>query len=152
MSTHLRYAKLNEQKLGFWSIRQKIKFATGYDCKSYQTDSGFNLVFTQDLTEQEIGAVDSIVLDQDAQGPDVSLQIQNNTFIMRDIWVYRNEIAAEAGFDFSIWFRSSGTFGPNVMDEIVIIPTDPTHTMQRLLTNPQKNNLINAIKSGDRWE
>lgn len=153
MATELSYEPKTHVKLGLWSIKQKIYYATGYKpIKTWQNNTALNFIFAENLTPAEIQKIDNIVNHPNAQGPDVSLQLQNNCYIMRDIWVYRDEIATEAGFDFSIWFRSSGIFGSNVLDEIVIIPTDPTHTMQRILTNPQKNNLVNAIKSCDRWE
>lgn len=153
MSTILSYAPLEHIKLGLWSLRQKIIFKTGYNpIKIWQNSNSFNMEFVEDLTEQEIGTIDDIVNNPNAQGPDVDLQIINNSYIMRDIYVYRELIAAESGIDFSVWFQPSGTFGPQVMDEIVIIPTDQTHTMQRILTNPQKNALVNAIISGNRWQ
>ena len=152
MSTQLQYSALTHVKLGIWSIKQKIFYKTGYKpIKVWQNSENFNMEFAEDLTPEEIATIDGIVGHPNAQGPDLDLQIVNNTYIMRDIWVYRDVIAAEAGFDFSIWFRSSGAMGTQ-LDEIVVIPTDPTHNMQRLLTNPQRNNLVNAIGAGNRWE
>jgi len=153
--TRLTYPKLPHVKLGLWSIRQKIFFALGIDTSeiSMWADSENTYVdFQADLTSEQIDTVNAIVNHADAQGPDTNLQIINNAYIMRDIWVWRQQIATESGIDFSVWFRSSGTFGSGVLDEIVVIPTDPTHTMQRLLTKQQKSALEAAIISGNRWE
>jgi len=155
MPTQLSYPKLPHVKLGLWSIKQKINVALGIPTDEIFMSGNEQytfVAFIADLTQEQIDVVNSIVNDPDAQGPDTNLQIINNSYIMRDIWVWRQQIATEAGIDFSVWFRPSGTFGSNVMDEIVVIPTDATHKMQRILTNPQKNNLVAAITSGNRWE
>jgi hypothetical protein len=152
MSTNLVYSKLPNVKLGMWSIKQKIQFAIGYTPTMWSSGSNTNVQFSEDLTQPEIDAVNDIVNDPNAQGPDVDLQIINNSYIIRDIWAWRNQIAIDAGIDFSMWYQSSETFGSNVMDEIVVIPTDSTHTAQRLLTNPEKNALETALTDGNRWE
>jgi len=153
--TRLSYPKLPHVKLGLWSIRQKINFALEIDTSEismWGDEENTYIDFQTDLTQEQIDKINLIVNDPNAQTADVNLQLVNNTYIMRDIWEWRDQIAAESGIDFSVWFRSSGTFGSNIMDEIVIIPTDPTHTMTRLLTKQQKSALEAAIISGNRWE
>ena len=149
--TELSFPKLPEVRLGMWSARQKITYKTGYTPTMWGDSQNTYTRFAEDLTPQQVTDVTAIMNNPNVQGPDVNLQIMNNTYVLRDIWVWKDWIAAESGIDFSIWWRESGSF-PGQMDEIVFIPTDPTHTMQRLLINPQKNALVSAIETGSGWE
>jgi hypothetical protein len=152
MPTKLTFPKLSYVKLGLWSIRQKIQFATGYTPHIWSNSQNLFVEFTQDLTTQEEDDVSAIVNHADAQGPNVDLMVVNNSYILRDPWEWRDQIATDTGIDFSLWYRSSGLVGAGIIDEIVIIPTDSTHTAQRILTNPQKNALVEALTDGNRWE
>ena len=103
------------------------------------------------MTQQQIDAVNAIVTSPNAQGPDVDLQVVNNTLVLKDPYVYHDQNEVETGIHYTIWYRASGDNGA-ALDEVVIIPTDATHTAQRILTNQNKRALVDAIVDSFRWE
>jgi len=151
MATQLSYPALPHQKLGLWSIKQKINIYTGLMPNQIYTTGGYTYFgFAEDLTQEQIDTINAIVTDPNAQGPDVSLQLVNNTLILKDPYVY-HAINEAAGLYYSIWYQASGDNGIE-LDEVVIIPTDQTHTMTKVLTNQDKRDFQAAIVDSFRWE
>lgn len=151
MATKLTYPKLPYVRLGLWTLKNKIFYETGYHAVTWGSGENIHFDFTEDLTQDQIDWITALMQRSDAQGPDTDLIIVNNTYVMYDLWERRDLIAAECGFDFRIWWDSSGDLGADVMDKIIFTPIGPGGSV-RILTVPQKNALIAAITSGDGWE
>ena len=154
MATKLTYPKLLHVKLGMWSIKQKIHYKTGIakdQIIMWGNSENTNIDFLIDLTQQQIDDVNAIMAHEDAQGPDTDLMVTGNSLILLDPYVWHQSNETETGIHHTIWYRESGSF-PGRLDEVVIIPTDATHTAQRIVTKPQKNAIENAIVESFRWE
>lgn len=153
MGTKLVYPNLSYVKLGKWQLANKIEWVTTYRPTIWSNSSNSLYVsFEADLTQQQIDLVNAIMNSADSQGPDNVLMVQNNSYIITDIWEYNQVVASETGIDFRVYYRHSGNLPGNYYpDEIVIVPVGPMGG-QRILTNPQKNDLVNAINSRNRWE
>jgi hypothetical protein len=149
MPTTLTYDPLPD---GYnWNLREKIRLKIGYFPAHSRTTSHSYLNFDEDLTQQQIDDVDAIVGDgTNAQDP-IEFATVNNTFILKDVHDWRDQLETDAGFEIAITYRQSGNKGDRY-DEIVLQATDPTYQAQRILTNPQKNALENAVANLGRWE
>lgn len=151
MPTKLSYPPLPE---GYrWNLLNKINMKIGKWPGTSTTGNATYLNFIEDLTPQEITDVDTIVGDgSTCQDPVVGV-IADNHYVLKDIWEWRGELETATGINFALTYRSSGTFGPNVYDEIIVQPVDPTYQTERDLTNPEKNTVAVTIRSqmGD-WE
>ena len=151
--TTLTYPKLPHVKLGMWQMNNRIEWATGYRATiMVKPNDSMDLIFEEDLTQDQIDSVDAILNSADPQGPDVSLMLQNNSYILCDIWEYRHIIAAQCGYDFRVYYRHSGTIPDNYYpDEIVCVPIGPGGS-QRILTNQDKKAFTDALAALNRWE
>ena len=152
MATKLTFSKLPYRKLGLWTFRVKIEYETGYTPILYQDSENLHVNFEEDLTQEQIDWVTALANDANAQNPDPSLIITDNTYVIYDIWERRDIIAANSGVGFRIWWDSSGDLGPNVMDKILFTPIDLQTGAVKILTNKEKNNLVAAIEAGNGWE
>lgn len=155
MSTQLTYPRIQSVKLGLWTICNKIEEKIGERPGTWSNNSDTHFTFQGDLTQEQKDQVDAIVTSPDAQGPDISLMVQNNSYIISDIWEHRAEIAAQTGINFKVFYRFSGTIpGAKYPDEIVLVPCGepPFQDAQRILTNNQKNQFVSAIEDLNRWE
>ena len=154
MATKLIYPILPYVRLGDWTVRTKIHYYTGIaaeDIGLWKNATDMHLDFKVDLTQEQIDWIDALMLRGDVQGPDTDLIVVNNSYVIYDIWERRDIIASAAGFDFRIWWAASGTLGPNVMDKIIFTPVGPGGS-QRILTNTNKRDLVNAIADLNGWE
>jgi hypothetical protein len=154
MATKLIYPKLPYVRLGLWTLRSKIHYYTGFPPSEIITWSDAENLYVQfaaDLTQEQIDWISDLVNRPDVQGPDTDLIVTNNSYVVYDIWERRDIIAAQAGFDFRIWWDSSGDLGPNVKDKIIYTPVNANGAI-RILTTPQKKALVNAIGQGNGWE
>jgi hypothetical protein len=135
-----------------WNMLEKIELKTGYRPRSTASDGNQTRIhFIQDLTAEEIADVDAIVGDgSNAQDP-IIFTMTNNTYIVKDIYNWRDQLETETGLNIAITYRSSGNKGSK-LDEIVVQATDPTYQAVKILTNPEKNALVNAIANLGRWE
>lgn len=144
MGTDLTYPPLPD---GYrWNLLNKINYKIG---KWPGTSTNANrtiLRFIEDLTPQEIADVDAIIGDGSTCQDPIQFATQNNRKIVKDIWEWRDQIEAEAGFNVAISYRSSGLKG-DALDEIVLQGTDPTYQAEKILTNTDKRNLQNALEN-----
>ena len=151
MGTKLSYPPLPD---GYrWNLLNKINMKIGKWPGTSTTGIATYINFVEDLTAQEITDVDAIMADPNtAQAPVVGV-IPHNHYVLKDIWEWRGELEIATGINFALTYRSSGTFGPDVYDEIIVQPVDATYQTERDLTNPEKNTVANTIRSqmGD-WE
>lgn len=149
MGTKLTYPPLPD---GYrWNLLNKIHMKTSYWPGTSTTTSETKLNFIEDLTAQEITDVDTIVGDGSTCQDPVIFAMINNKYIIKDVWEWRDQVEADAGFQVAITYRSSGLKG-DALDEIVVQPTDPTYQAERIMTNPQKNNLLGALEDLIRLE
>jgi hypothetical protein len=140
--------------LGLWTFKSKIHYYTGIpfgEIRLWGDSENMYVEFQVDLTQEQIDWIGDLVNRSDVQGPDTDLILVNNSYVLYDIWERRDLIAAEAGFDFRMWWDSTGDLGPNVKDKIIYTPVNANGAI-RILTNPQKNALVNAIEQGNGWE
>lgn len=151
MATKLTYPKLPG---GYeWNLAYRLQIQTGYWPNISHTANQTVITFAEDLTQGAIDLVNAVmVIPATAQDP-ILFEITGNTYILKDIWEYRATLEADAGFNIAVSYRQSGSGpDPNAQDEIVLQPTDPTYQAVRILTNPQKNALVNAVEALGRWE
>jgi hypothetical protein len=151
--TKLTYPKLPKVRLGLWTLKAKIHYYTGLafeDIHIWCNSDELHIDFQIDLTQEQIDWIGALIQRSDVQGPDGTLIVQNNTYVMWDIWECRERIAAQCGFDFRIWWDTSGEI-PGVYDKIIWTPVGPGGS-QLILTNVQKKNLVEAITERDGWE
>ena len=150
MGTRLTYPPLPD---GYrWNILQKIYLKIGKWPGSATTSSETIFNFIEDLSAQEITDVDDLIGDGSTCQDPIKFGIINNTYILKDVYEYRDQLEADAGYNIAITYRSSGTISGTVYDEIVLQPTDPTYQAVKILTNPQKNALASAVENLGRWE
>ena len=150
MGTKLEFNPLPE---GYrFNLLNKIYMKTGFWPATSTTSSKTYLNFIEDLTAQQITDVENIIGDGSTCQNPIVFALSNNRYIIKDIWEYRADIEAEVGFNVAITYRSSGTYGSDVYDEIVVQPTDPTYQAQLIMTNPQKNTLLGALEDLIRLE
>ena len=135
-----------------WNLMTKIEYKIGKRPSSSTNARETSLTFADDLTPQEIIDVNAIMADPNTAQDPIVFAVQNNTYILQDVWEWRVKVETEAGYEIAITYGSSGNKGPGVLDEIVLQPTDPTYQAVRILNNPQKNALVNAIENLGRWE
>lgn len=131
-------------------IRHQISTYTGNIARIIAGDT-MTLRFDRDLTSPELTILNSILAVPDDAYDPVDFATVNNTFILKDIWDWRDQIETDCGFNVIITYRSSGSKGSR-FDEIVIQATNSTYDAERILTNPQKNALENAIQDLGYWE
>jgi hypothetical protein len=151
MSTKLSYPKLPD---GYrWNLLNKIRMATGYWPGTWTTGTNTYLEFHEDLNQSEIDTVDAIMASPESACDPVEFAITGNTYIVKDIWNYRAQIEAACGFNVAIGYKASETPpDPGALDLIVLQPTDPTYQAVKILTNPEKNALENAIIALGGWQ
>ena len=135
-----------------WNLLNKIYMKTGYWPRTSDTSKTTYINFTETLSQQGIDEVNAIVGDGSTACDPVVFAAVDNKYIVKDIWEWKEQLETDVGFEIIITFRSSGTYGPNVYDEIVLQPSDPTYQVERVLTNPQKNALVNAVADLGSWE
>ena len=153
MGTKLSYPKLPYFKLGKWQLANKIEWATTYRPTIWLGSNDLeHFDFKEDLTQDDIDKVDAIMNSADPQGPDADIMVENNNYIITDVWEYCPTIGAETGIEFRVFYRHSGNLPGNYYpDEIVCVPVSPDGNI-RILTNPQRNALVNGINDRSRWE
>jgi len=152
MPTQLTFPRLPYVKLGLWQLNNKIEWATGHRASFDLKTDTMDLGFSEDLTQEQIDAVNSIMGTADPQGPEVELMLTGNSLVLCDVWEYRHVVASEAGIDYQVRYRHSGNLPGNYYpDEIVIIPTGPLGGT-RLLTKQERSAFEDAIYSRNRWE
>jgi len=154
MATKLTYPKLPYVRLGLWTFKVKIHYYTGIPMEEINIwcdSENMYIDFQVDLTQDQIDWIGNLVNRSDVQGPDADLVLVDNSYVIYDIWERRDIIAAAAGFDFRIWWDSSGDLGPNVMDKIIFTPIGPDGSV-KILTNLEKKNLVAAIEANNGWE
>lgn len=152
MATKLTYPKLPS---GYrWNVRQRIRLKTGYWCGSYTTANNTYFNFTEDLTEQEKTDVNNIIGDGSTCQDSIEFALVNNRIIIKCIPEWLSELEAQAGFNIALTYRLSGSKGtnPGHPDEIVLQAVDPTYQMEKILTNPEKNDFIAAVEWLNRVE
>ena len=150
MGTKLVYPLLPDEYR--WNLLNKISYKIGKWPGTSSNSTQTKITFEEDLTPQEIADVDAIMADPDTAQDPIIFQSTGNTYVIKDTWEYRAELIANIGFEVAITYRSSGIFGPKVNDQIIVQPTDPTYQAIRILTNPQKNALVNAVADLGAWE
>ena len=153
MPTKLIYPALPKVRLGLWTLKIKLHYYTGEltdNIHIWENSTTLFIEFQIDLSQEQIDWITALLERSDVQGPDGTLILQNNSYIMWDIWECRARIAATCGFDFRIWWDTSGEL-PGIYDKIIFTPVGPGGS-QRILTNPQKNALVAAIHERDGWE
>lgn len=131
-------------------IRHRISTYTGAIARIV-AGSSMILRFDRDLTSPELIILNSILAVPDNAYDPVNFATVNNTFIVKDIWDWRDQIETDTGYNIIITYRSSGSKGSR-FDEIIIQATNSTYDAERILTNPQKNALENAISNLGNWE
>ena len=118
---------------------------TGYWPATSTTSNTTHINFIEDLTEQEKTDVNNIVGDGSTACDPVAFVSLGNRIIVKDIWNWRSQLESDAGFNIAITYRSSGTYGSNVNDEIVLQATDPTYQGEKLLTGNEPKNFMDAV-------
>jgi len=146
MSTTLTYSFLLPATGYIWNLKNKIFLKTGYWCRTSQPNSGLRLHFTQDLTPQEEEDVHAIVGDGSTAQSPIEFAMQNNRYIIKDVWDWRSQVENDAGFNVAISYRPSGIYGPDVYDEIVVQPCDLTYQMEYLMQGADSGRLRNALE------
>jgi hypothetical protein len=145
MSTKLTYPPLPD---GYrWNLLNKINMKIGKWPGTTTTGNATHISFIEDLTPQEIADVNAIMADPNTAQNPVEFTEPDNRYVLKDIEVYREQLETAVGFQVAISYKSSGTFGANVYDEIVLQPVTPDYQEELVLTNPQKNTMANTIKS-----
>jgi hypothetical protein len=149
MATILSYDPLPE---GYgWNLANKIKRDTGYWPSITTTALHTYINFTQDLTPEQIAAVDSLMADAGAQDPVIG--IPGNTYVIKDIWEWLSFIEQQTGIKFMLTYGSSGTFGPNVQDLIYMVPVEADGVTELELAPNQRNAVENIIKQNTgEWQ
>ena len=150
MGTTLEYPPLPQGKR--WNVIQKISLKTGYWPGTYTTSQKTVFQFIEDLTPQEQIDVDLIIGDGGTCQDPIVFTSLNNTYILKDVFDWHAELEANTGFNIALSYRSSGTYGPDVYDEIVLQPTDPTYQSVKVLGVQDKKAFIVAIEDLGRWE
>ena len=150
MATRLVYPPLPD---GYrWNLCTKIEYKIGKRPSTGTNGRETWLKWDEDLSAQEITDVDAIMADPNTAQDPIIFQSTGNTFILKDVEVWKAELEVAVGFEVAITYRSSGNKGAGVLDEIVLQPTDPTYQAIKILTNPQKNALVNAVADLGSWE
>jgi hypothetical protein len=147
MPTKLTYPKLPD---GYgWNLSNKIRMKIGY--KNYISSNANTNTYIHfpdnDLTQDEIDQVDAIMADPNTAQDPIQSTIEENAYHIKDIWDWRSELETTTGINFAIGYYSSGQFGPNVQDMIILVPMDENYENEIELTNPQKNTVANTIRS-----
>ena len=148
MATQLMYDPLSE---GYkWNLKAKIHRLIGYWCTITTTALHTYLRFAEDLTQEEI-EVDDLMADATSMDPDTGTS--GNLYVLKDIWEWRGELESQTGLHFAISYRSSGTFGPDVYDEIVLKPVEADYVTEDVLKANERNTVANVIKNNfGGWE
>jgi len=146
MSTKLTYPKLPD---GYgWNLSNKIRMKLGYkNGISSNAHKTFIHFPDNDLVQNEIDQVDVFMANPDTAQDPIESTIEDNQYVIKDIWDWRGELETTTDINFAISYKSSGTFGPNVFDLIVLVPMDENYENEIELTNPQKNTVANTIRS-----
>jgi hypothetical protein len=145
MPTELTYPKLPD---GYgWNLSNKIRMRIGYNTTISSTANNTYIRFAEDLVQAEIDQVDAFMVDPDAAQNPIESTIEENSYVIKDIWEWRQELETTTGINFAIGYKSSGTFGSKVYDLIVLVPMDANYENEIALTNPQKNSVQNTIRS-----
>ena len=149
MGTKLSYPPLPD---GYrWNLLNKINYKIGKWPGTATTGNATHLNFIEDLTQDEIDRVNTIMADPNTAQNSIEFAMSGNRLIVKDIWDWRDQIETEAGFNVAITYRSSGLKG-DAFDEIVIQGTDPTYQAEKILTNTDKRNLLAAVEGLIREE
>ena len=157
MATKLTYPKIpidtgeNRAKYWRWNLLQRIRYKTGKHCRTSTTGVTY-IYFDEDLSQAEIDIVNQIMSDYETACAPITFAIQNNTYILRDIYEWKDWFEQQIGFNVIITFRSSGQYGGEVLDEIVIQATDPTYQFEKILTNQDKKAITDTLQSMWYWE
>jgi hypothetical protein len=150
MPTKLVYPKLPD---GYrWNLQNKINYKIGKWPGTTTNARRTYITFVEDLTPQEEAEVNAIMADPNIACGPIEFATQNNRFIVKDIYDWRNQIVSECGFDVAISYRTTGTFGILVQDEIIVQPSDATHQMQYLMQGPDEGKLRSALENLIRVE
>ena len=153
MGTKLVYPQLPQVRLGLWTLKIKIQYFTGVpieDIHVWCSGGAMHIEFKIELTQEQIDWIGTLLKRPDVQGPDGTLILKNNSYVIYDLWECRDRIAAQCGIDFRIWWDTSGEM-PGVYDKIIFTPIGPGGS-QRILTKKQKTDLVFAIRGRDAWE
>jgi hypothetical protein len=145
MPTTLKYSFLLSEGY-IWNLKNKIFLKTGYQCRTAQPQSGFALHFIEDLTEQEKIDINTIVGDGSTALNPIKFATQNNRFEIKDVENWVKQVETQAGFNTAISYKSSGTYGFDVYDIIVVQPCDPTYQMEYLMQGPDAGKLRGALE------
>lgn len=151
MSTKLTYPRL---PAGYeWNLAYRLQINTGYWPNISHTSNQTVVTFAEDLSQGAIDLVDAVMaVPATAQEP-IKFEMTGNTYIVKDIWEHRATLEADAGFNIAVSYRRSASPpDPAAQDEIVLQPTDPTYKAIKILTNPEKNDLVAAVNSLGYWE
>jgi hypothetical protein len=140
--TTLTYDPLPEGEK--WNLANKIHRITGYWCNIVTTGTATYLHFYDvTLTEEQIAEINILMADITAQDPDMGSP--GNTYIIKDIWVWRTELEAQTGVKFFITYGSSGIFGDED-DLIYLKPVEDDYVTERVLSPNERNAVDNVIK------
>jgi hypothetical protein len=149
MPTTLTYSPLPD---GYrWNLLQRINLKTGYWPGTSTTSSYTYIKFIEDLTQQEIDDVNAIVGDGTTCQDPVKFASQNNRIIIKDVWEWRDQLEADAGFNVAITYQVSGLKGTNP-DEIVLQATDSTYQAEKILKANERNAFMSAVEGLNRIE
>jgi hypothetical protein len=155
MSTKLTYPKLpydSSNPLGYrWNLKAKIYFKIGKWLGLWDNSQQTHVESSEDLSAQEITDVDTIMASPSSACSPIEFALSGNRIIVKDIWEWRDQIEADAGFNVAITYRSSGNKG-DALDEIVLQATDPTYQAEKILSSPEKNNFVGAVEGLIRSE
>ena len=124
-----------------WNILQKILLAIGRKAidlldKETQTIARFDPPLNE-TTEKPL--IDAIFADPDTAG-NATISVINNSYQIKDIYEWRQQIIDEVGFPVNIWFVKSA---PEVDRPDVIV----LEFGGKLLTNPEKKDVENAVEN-----
>ena len=150
MATILAYDPLPE---GYgWNLANRIKRDTGYWPGISTTALHTYIKFSEDLTPEQIAAVDALMVDA-AGNQDPDLGVPGNTYVIKDIWEWLELIKQQTGVNFFLTYGSSGTFGPNVQDIIYLKPVEADGVTELVLAPNQRNAVENITKQNTgEWQ
>ena len=149
MATKLTYPALPP---GYrWNLLNKIRMKIGKYPGTSTTGLGTHIIFVEDLDQADIDAVDAIMADPYTAQNSIEFAMSGNRLIVKDVWFWRDQVEADAGFNVAITYRDSGFKGV-LDDEIVLQATDPTYQAEKILTQTNKRNFLAAVEGLIREE
>jgi len=150
MSTKLTYDPLPD---GYgWNLANRIKRDTGYWPGISTTALHTYIHFAEDLTQEQIDAVDALMVDA-VGNQDPELGVAGNTYVIKDILDWLDFIIQQTGINFFLTYGSSGTFGDNVNDVIYLKPVESDGVTELILSPNERNTIENIIKQNTgEWQ